>query len=526
MRLWFFGLSLVGLVASTALAAVWSPAVVLVVLVVLVILLGLYDIAQKDHTLWRNFPVISHARWIGEAVRPMINQYFIESDTDGVPISRMYRSVVYQRAKGELDTVPFGTKMDTYAPGYEWMDHSLGAIVRSEEAALPRVLIGGPACSQPYDASLFNISAMSFGALSDKAVRALNKGARMGRFIHNTGEGGISPYHLQHGGDLIYQVGTGYFGCRDEDGNFCAEAFKKRAGLAEVKMIEVKLSQGAKPGHGGILPAIKNTPEIAEIRGVTPGTRVDSPPTHTAFKTPLDMMQFIGELRELSGGKPVGFKLCLGRKTEFVAICKAMIQSGIKPDFITVDGGEGGTGAAPLEYSNAVGAPLRDGLAFVVDCLEGFDLRKDIRVIASGKVFTGFHLVRLFAIGADVCMSARGMMLALGCVQSLQCNNNKCPTGITTQDPMLTQGLDVEDKADRVAKYHHATLRTAMELVAAGGYRDPHDVQRHHINRRIDPRTVLRYDELYPPMTPGALLQAPCPAGWERLLEAEVDRFQ
>lgn len=526
MRTRFYCLSALGLVLSGVLTFYWLPGALLLAIVLFLIGLGLYDVTQKEHSIWRNFPVVGHGRWLMESLRPMLYQYFIESETDGVPINRMFRTVIYQRAKGDRDTVPFGTKMDTYAPGYEWMDHSLAAIKLADHEVPPRVRIGEGICSQPYDLSLFNISAMSFGALSTHAVMALNKGAQLGSFAHNTGEGGLSPYHLEHGGDLIWQIGTGYFGCRDEVGNFSPEAFKEKVALGAVKMVEIKLSQGAKPGHGGILPAIKNTVEIGEIRGVTPGVQVDSPPTHTAFSNPLEMMEFISELRDLSGGKPVGFKLCIGRKTEFVALCKAMIETGIRPDFITIDGGEGGTGAAPLEYTNAVGAPLRDGLAFAVDCLEGFGLRDDIKVLASGKVFSGFHVVRLLAIGADACLSARGMMLALGCVQSLSCNNNKCPTGITTQDPALVSGLDVEEKAKRVASFHSSLVHTVMELLAAGGLRHPEELKRVHINRRVSAEKVMRYDEIYRPMEVDALLSMPYPEGYGALMDTDATSFR
>ena len=347
MRKRFYLLATLSLILSAGLTWLWFPAVGLLGLVICVVMLGIYDIFQSKHTILRNFPVGGHGRWFMEWLRPMMYQYFIESETDGVPVNRMFRSVVYQRAKGVLDTVPLGTKVDTYRTGYEWMDHSLMALKADELDQDPRIVVGGPDCKQPYAASILNISAMSFGALSKHAILALNGGAKIGGFAHNTGEGGLSPHHLEPGGDLIWQIGTGYFGCRNEEGHFSEQLFEKKATLTNVKMIEIKLSQGAKPGHGGILPAIKNTPEIAEIRGVQPYTQVDSPPAHSAFFTPLEMMQFIHLLRELSGGKPIGFKLCLGRKSEFIALCKAMIETGIKPDFITVDGGEGGTGAAP-----------------------------------------------------------------------------------------------------------------------------------------------------------------------------------
>ena len=526
MRMRFYCLSVIGIIASLALTVYWLPGAFFLIIILALVGLGLFDISQKEHSIWRNFPVLGHGRWIMESLRPMMYQYFVESETDGVPINRMFRTVIYQRAKGVRDTVPFGTKMDTYEPGYEWMDHSLGAIKLEDHGVAPRVRVGTSACGQPYDLSLFNVSAMSFGALSTHAVMALNKGAGIGDFAQNTGEGGLSPYHLQHGGDLIWQIGTGYFGCRDEAGNFSPQAFKEKAGHDSVKMIEIKLSQGAKPGHGGILPAIKNTSEIAEIRGVKAGTQVDSPPTHTAFSNPLEMMEFISELRDLCGAKPVGFKLCVGRKSEFVGLCKAMIETGIKPDFITIDGGEGGTGAAPLEYTNAVGAPLRDGLAFAVDCLKGFGLRDDIKVLASGKVFTGFHVVRLMAIRADACLSARGMMLALGCIQSLSCNNNKCPTGITTQDRALVSGLDVDEKAVRVANFHSSLVHSVMELLAAGGLHHPKDLKRVHINRRVSAEKVMRYDEIYPMLEDKALLRQPYPTDYEALMEADPMFFK
>jgi glutamate synthase domain-containing protein 2 len=395
---------------------------------------------QTKHALRRNFPFVGRGRWVMEFLRPFFRQYFFESETDGVPISRMFRSVIYQRAKGAPDAVPYGTKLDTQAVGYEWIGHSLAAIHASKETPKQRIDVGGPDCLKPYSASVFNISAMSYGSLSGNAIEALNKGAKKGGFFHNTGEGSVSPSHLKHGGDLVWQIGTGYFGCRTADGKFDGDSFAKTAIKDNIKMIEIKLSQGAKPGHGGILPAHKNTIEIAQIRQVEPGTRVESPPTHSSFSTPLEMMQFIKKLRDLSGGKPIGFKLCIGRKSEFIALCKAMIETKIQPDFITVDGGEGGTGAAPLEYSNSVGMPLREALVFVVDVLNGFGLKKEIRVIASGKTFTGFHLVKKLALGADMCNSARGMMVALGCVQSLICHTNECPTGIATQDPAVASG--------------------------------------------------------------------------------------
>lgn len=505
---------------------VWSPAWWLYLLALPLIVVGLYDMLQTEHSLRRNFPLVSRGRWVLEGMRPFLRQYLFESETDGAPVSRMFRSVVYQRAKGESDTVPFGTKFDTYRDGYEWIAHSIAAIDIHGTISDPRVKVGGSDCTQPYMASLLNISAMSFGALSSNAIRALNGGASLGGFAHNTGEGGLSKYHLESGGDIIWQVGTGYFGCRTKDGGFDADKFTVTAGRKEVRMIEIKLSQGAKPGHGGILPAIKNTQEIADARGVPVGTIVASPPAHTAFSTPIEFMHFIAKLRDLSGGKPVGFKLCVGRESEVVALCKAMVETGIKPDFITVDGGEGGTGAAPLEFSNSVGMPLRDGLAFLCDCLSGFDLKKDIRVIAVGKIFTAFHIVKNLSIGADMCYSARGFMMSLGCVQSLVCNTNHCPTGVATQDPTLAKGLVVTDKRLRVQGFHAETIEHVNEIVAAAGLRSPRELNRTHVYRRIDQRKVCRYDQLFEYTDVGSLLQAPFPSRFEQqMAESDAGSF-
>ncbi len=471
-----------------------------------VILLGYYDIFQSKHAIERNFPVLGHFRFVLEKIRPEIMQYFVETDTEGRPINRIYRSLIYQRAKGVIDTAPFGTQMDVYKNGYEWMDHSIYAKNHVEISDGFRVLVGGPACKLPYSASILNISAMSFGALSKNAVLALNTGANLGDFAHNTGEGGISSYHIKPGGDLIWQIGTAYFGCRTKDGNFCPDTFKKNAEIESVKMIEIKISQGAKPGHGGILPASKNTKEIAAIRLVKPHTTVYSPPTHTAFNDAEELLHFIKQLRDLSGGKPIGFKLCIGKKQEFINICKAMTSTGISPDFITVDGGEGGTGAAPVEFSNSLGRPLRDGLSFVYDTLVGFDLKKNIKIIASGKIITGFHIAKALALGADMCNCARAMMMAIGCIQALQCNTNTCPVGVTTQNKSLMRGLDVNDKAKRVAKYHEKTIKSFAELIAAAGISTPENLNRTHINRRVSMNSILRYDEIYPYKENGSLL--------------------
>ncbi|WP_022949923.1 FMN-binding glutamate synthase family protein [Methylohalobius crimeensis] len=498
MRRPFIVISLILLGAIAAIAWFWPPAWWSLLAVVPLILVGVYDLFQARHSIRRNFPLIGRFRWLMEDLRPFVQQYFVESDTAGAPINRMFRSIVYQRAKNALETVPYGTRVDTSRVGYEWIGHSLAAVDVEEMACDLRIQVGGRDCRKPYLASILNISAMSFGSLSPNAVLALNQGAKMGGFAHNTGEGGLSPYHLEHGGDLIWQIGTAYFGCRDTKGDFCPDTFRDKAALESVKMIEIKLSQGAKPGHGGILPADKNTPEIAAIRGVPVGTQVNSPPTHRAFDTPLGLVRFIQRLRELSGGKPVGFKLAIGRRSEFIAICKAMVETGIHPDFITVDGGEGGTGAAPLEYTNSVGMPLREALAFVADSLHGYGLRSHIRVIASGKVLTGFHLVKNLALGADLCNSARGMMLALGCVHSLTCNSNRCPTGVATQDPRLYRGLVVADKARRVAQYHAKTMHATADLITSAGLRHTSDLNRTHIHRRVSQHEILRYDQIFP----------------------------
>lgn len=472
-----------------------------------IIVVGIADMAQKRQTVRRNFPVIGNFRYMLEKVRPEIMQYFVETDTDGRPINRIYRSLIYQRAKNVNSTSPFGTQWDVYHPGYEWMNHSVYAVDPADLEREQRVLVGGPDCKQPYLSSRLNISAMSFGALSKNAVLAMNKGAKMGNFAQNTGEGGISPYHLEPGGDLIWQIGTGYFGCRSENGEFDAKLFQEKAAFESVKMIEVKLSQGAKPGHGGILPASKNTEEIAAIRNVIPHTTVNSPPAHTAFIDAKGLMHFIKQLRDLSGGKPIGFKLCIGKREEFVEFCEAMISTGIKPDFISIDGAEGGTGASPVEFADSIGMPLRDGLAFAVDTLRGYDLKKDIKVVAAGKVFTGYHIARLIAIGADMVNVARAMMLATGCIQALQCHQNTCPTGVATQDKGLMKGLVVEDKARRVANFHKATIESFVELMAASGVLSADELSRDHINRRAGATGFQKYSEIYPDVTVGQYLK-------------------
>ncbi len=482
----------------------WS--VFFAILLVLTIL-GYYDMYQTKHSIMRIFPVFGRLRFFMEDMRPKIYQYFIESDIDGRPISRIDRSTIYQRAKKENDTMPFGTQLDVYAEGYEWMCHSIAPKDFKTLDHNPRVLVGNKDCKKPYSLSIFNISAMSYGSLSSNAVEAMNAGAKIGGFAHNTGEGGLSPYHLKHGGDIIWQIGTGYFGCRDKNGNFDEKLFAEKAQLDNVKMVEIKISQGAKPGHGGILPASKNTPEIAQIRAIEPGTLVASPPYHSAFSTPRELILFIKKLRELSGGKPVGFKICIGHKSEFISICKAMMELDTYPDFITVDGGEGGTGAAPQEFSNYVGAPLLDGLDFVSNILTGLDIKKHIAILASGKITSGFHIVRAMALGADACYSARAMMMAVGCIQALLCNTNKCPVGVATQDKSLSVGLVVEDKKVRVAQYHKYTVENVVELLGAAGLSSKDELTRSHIYRRISLNSMQSYEEIFPSYKVGQFLR-------------------
>ncbi len=439
----------------------WVP----IVLGVLYII-GIINSIQPEHTILRNFPVLGYFRYLFESIAPEIQQYFIERYTDGRPFSRNERSLAYRRAKNVRDTQPFGTMLDLKDPEYRGLEHSIYAKKTHPEP--PRIKVGGPHCKQPYEASLLNISAMSFGSLSARAIEALNKGAAKGGFYHNTGEGGIAPYHRK-GGDIVWQIGTGYFGCRAADGGFDPDAFAEKANWPEVKMIELKLSQGAKPGHGGVLPGKKVTQEIADIRGLEPGKTVLSPPSHKTFSDAKGLLEFIQKLRELSGGKPVGFKLCIGIPEEFDEICQVMRNTGILPDFISVDGAEGGTGAAPPEFSNSVGYPMAPGLIFVNKVLKKYGLREQIRIVAAGKILSAASLIKTRVLGADICNSARGFMFSLGCIQALRCDNNKCPTGVATQDKMLMRGLNVADKSERVYYYHKNTLEMVMELLQATG---------------------------------------------------------
>lgn len=494
-------------------AASWPPAAWLLIVLVPVIGLGIHDMVQRRHTILRLYPVIGHFRYMFESVRAEIQQYFVETDIDGRPISREFRALVYQRAKGERDTRPFGTIFDVYRDGCEWINHSLAPKEITDHD--PRIVFGEKNCKQPYAAAPLNISALSFGALSKNAIMALNKGAKMGGFAHNTGEGGLSPYHLKYGGDIIWQIGTGYFGCRTEEGGFDAEQFATTASLSVVKMIEIKLSQGAKPGHGGILPAAKLSEEIAAIRHVPMGQDVISPAAHSTFDSAVGLLQFVAQLRDLSGGKPVGFKLCIGSKAEFLAICKAMLETGITPDFITIDGSEGGTGAAPVELTNSVGTPLRDALVFVNRALIGIGLRQQIRLVASGKAISAFHVIRLLALGADTVNSARAMMFAVGCIQSRSCNTDKCPTGVATQDPARSKALDVDDKSKRVYNYQKTMVESLLDVLAAAGLEKLEDLQAWHINHRVGGTVVRNYAEMYPIIPEGCLLaESSVPEHW------------
>ncbi len=435
-------------------------------IIIILILIGFYNVNQQKHAILRNYPVLGYFRYAFETISPEIQQYFIERNTDGKPFSRNQRSLAYQRAKNIDATIPFGTQLDVNTTDYEGIKHSMFPTKVNEE--LPRVLVGGQYCKQPYSASILNISAMSFGSLSENAIRALNIGAKKGNFYHNTGEGGLTEFHLQ-GGDVTWQIGTGYFGCRNEDGTFSEENFKDKANLPSVKMIEIKLSQGAKPGHGGVLPAAKNTEQIAKIRGVKPNITILSPPSHSAFSDAKGLIHFVAKLRELSNGKPIGFKLCIGDTRDFEKVCQEMISENIFPDFITVDGAEGGTGAAPLEFADGVGMPFEPALIFVNKTLISFNIRNKVRVICSGKIISGYSILKAIAMGADMCNSARGFMFSLGCIQALKCNNNECPTGVATQNKMLIKGLVVTDKSERVYNFHKNTLHAANELLAAAG---------------------------------------------------------
>lgn len=491
-------------------------------------IVGIRDLRQTRHSVLRNYPVIGHIRFLLESIRPEIRQYMIEGDRDEEPFSREARALVYQRAKGVEDKRPFGTTQNVYGSGYAWITHSAAPVTITDSDF--RVTVGGPDCKQPYEASIYNISAMSFGALSGNAILALNTGARKGGFAHDTGEGSISPYHHKGGGDLIYQVASGYFGCRNDDGTFSPEKFAQQAADPQVKMIELKLSQGAKPGHGGMLPASKISAEIAATRGIPMGQDCLSPAAHSAFSTPIEMMQFIGRLRELSDGKPVGFKLCIGHRREFMCMVKAMLATGIVPDFIVVDGKEGGTGAAPMEFANRVGMPMLEGLTFVHNTLRGAGLRSRIKIGAAGKITSAFDIARALALGADWCNSARAFMFSIGCIQAQSCHTNKCPVGIATQDARRQKAIDVGDKSDRVARFHHNTMHALGEIAGAAGLSHPGDFMPYHFMFRQKDNEFNDGNEVYAYLPDGFLLaeeEIPELADWHsRWGRATADTFK
>ncbi len=487
---------------------------ILTVLFCYLTLVGIWDLVQSRHSITRNYPIIAHLRFMQEAIRPEIHQYFIESDIDGRPYNRSQRSLIYQRAKNVEEQRPFGTEMDVYDPRHEWLEHSMHPHATSDEPF--RTTVGGPDCKQPYSCSVLNVSAMSFGALSANAVMALNAGAKQGDFYQCTGEGGISSYHQKYGGDLVWQIGTGYFGCRNDDGTFDDALFAERAKLDQVRMIEIKISQGAKPAHGGVLPASKITPEIAAARKIPMGRDCISPPGHSAFTTPLGLCEFIAKLRSHSGGKPIGFKLCVGHRTEFLSICKAMLETNILPDFITVDGAEGGTGAAPLEFSDSLGTPLKGGLIFVHNALVGCNLRDKIKISAAGKIASAFAIARNLAIGADWCNAARSFMMAVGCIQAQACHANNCPVGVATQDPRRTWALNVKNKRDRTYNFHRNTMKALSEIVAAAGLDHPRELGPWHICLRGVGTQIMTYDEAYRFLRPGELLDGTDAPGFDR----------
>jgi glutamate synthase domain-containing protein 2 len=504
--------SIVVCAAAVALAVLTGSVawIVVAVLAGVPAALGTYDVVQRRHSILRNYPIVGHARFMLESIRPELQQYFIERNYDGRPYDRDTRTAIYERAKGVKDEQAYGTERDVAEPGYEWLLQSIHSFDPPKEP--PRVRIGGPDCAHPYEIALLNVSAMSFGALSGNALTALNRGAAAGGFAHDTGEGGLSPYHL-NGGDIVWELGTGYFGARTKDGGFDPEQFRQKAAQDAVKMVSLKLSQGAKPGIGGVLPGPKVTEEISKTRSVPKGETCVSPPGHKVFSTPRELVRFIGHMRELAGGKPAGFKLCVGLRHEFLAICKAMLEEGITPDFIVVDGAEGGTGAAPAEYEDHVGVPLTEGLMTVHNALVGCGLRDQIRIGASGKVATGSDIVKRLAQGADYTNAARAMMQAVGCLQTQRCNTNECPVGVATQDPKRARALNIPDKTERARRYQHATVAEAQRIIASMGLHSPGDVTPHHLVRRINHVESRSYAELYDWVEPGQLLRDP-PAGW------------
>ncbi|MXP15220.1 FMN-binding glutamate synthase family protein [Altererythrobacter confluentis] len=496
------------LLVLTVAAALWPPLRWALLGLVPMLLVALWDFAQASHALRRNYPLVARIRWIMEDLRPFAQAYIVEDDLEGRPFSHQERALVYARAKGELDSHPMGTELNVYSDEYEWLSHSI--VPNDHAPQWWRVNVGGADTAKPYSSALLNISAMSFGSLSARAIEALNAGARMGNFAHNTGEGSISRYHRGPGGDLIWEIGSGYFGCRTDQGGFDAGEFAENAQDDQVKMIEIKLSQGAKPGHGGVLPGRKVTQEIAEARGITQGEDCVSPAAHSTFSTPVQLMEWVAQLRDLSGGKPVGMKLCVGKPHEVFALAKAMLATGITPDFITIDGAEGGTGAAPLELSNSVGMPMREGLIMMRNALVGAGLKDGaahgVKLAASGKIHSGAQMAKAFALGADWCNAARPFMFSLGCVQSMNCHTGECPTGVATQEPWRQKGLIVEDKAPRVARFQRQTVASLREIVVAMGLDNPWEIGPHDMRERLNGAKSNAIDAIYTFVQPGQLL--------------------
>ncbi len=514
-RTLFYLTSLIVFTVTAIIALFWFDILWSLIITAPVFLLGIYDILQTQSNILRNYPVWGHFRYMLLGIRPQIQAYFIETNQSGRPFAREQRYLVYQRATNTDDYMPFGTQLDVDAPGYEWINHSMCPKEPKYEGT--RVEIGGPQCAKPYNSSRLNISAMSFGAISPEAIRSLNRGAKIGNFLQDTGEGGLSKYHLMEGGDLTWEIGTGYFGCRTKEGKFDPEKFKDKAILPNVKMVEIKISQGAKPSHGAVLPGDKVSKEIAEARGVPMGQDCLSPATHSMFHTPIGLLEFVQQIRELSGGKPAGFKLCIGLPTEFMSIIKAMLKTGIYPDFIVIDGSEGGTGAAPVEFSDYIGYPLNEGLVFAHNCLVGANLRQHIRLVASGKVITGFDMLCKMALGADIINMARGFMFSLGCVQSRRCQTNTCPTGVATQDPKRRYAIDIDVKAPQVAQFHHSTLQNFLHVLGAAGLNKPEEISPLHIHRWRNMTLAQSYQDIFHYLSPGDLLAGTAPNHYTEL---------
>lgn len=511
IRIWYYLISIIAIAAIVAISFVWEPVLWFMLLVGPLFLLGLYDILQSRRNILRNYPVWGHWRYLLLLIRPQIQQYFINTDQSGRPFNKEMRDLVYDRAQLTEENLPFGTQVDVHLSGHEWVNHSITPSSpvmkpRDSDIEIIKVSIGNKQCTKPYVSSRLNVSAMSFGAISPEAIRALNRGAKMGNFAQDTGEGGLSKYHLMEGGDIIWEIGTGYFGCRTADGKFDPEQFKEKSRHDHVKMVEIKISQGAKPAHGAVLPGEKVSQEIAEARGIPVGKDCISPAYHSAFSTPIELLQFVKQIRELSGGKPAGFKLCIGIQSQFMAICKAMLETGIYPDFIVIDGSEGGTGAAPVEFCDNIGMPLNEGLIFAHNCLVGTGLREHVRLIASGKIITGFDILTKIALGADICNSARGMMFALGCVQSRRCHRNTCPTGIATQDPKRRYALDINLKSQYVKNFHERTLKSFLQVLGAVGLTKPEALNPSHIMRRVSSDSTKNYAEIFDFLTLGQLI--------------------